>query len=254
MLAHNLHNATFFEHRGSGRIAWPSDDSGQVFVTDTTGNLAHTIPRPTADHFPEQYPATAKYAPTDTAYLDGRLWVTDGYGSRFVMAYDLDKKAWTDWIFGGETKKPEPGRFGTPHGISIYSGLLWVSGRFFARIHQVEATADGPVARGMFPLPEGSRPCDFEFFVKDEKLYGVAASLTTRSGSSDAGASIYIIDMESLEVVQRVRLKDDFELPRFDHIHCVLPIMEQGRLTLCCQAWNPGDFAILREPAGTGER
>lgn len=236
----NMHNATFFEHEGAARIAWPANSGQRVFVTDEKGALIHTIGRPTAN----QYTEKARYSPTDTAYLDGHLWITDGYGSKYVLAYDLTKAGWTDLIFGGHSKQAEPSRFGTNHGITIHKGLLWVSGRYFARIHSYQPDT---TFVNMFALPEGSRPCDFEFFVLDDKLYGVAASLDKPKGSGDTGASIYIVDMESLEVVSTIRPKDELGLEKFVHLHNVFPTVEDGRVTLFCQAWNPGDFAVLRQ-------
>ncbi len=236
----NMHNATFFEHDGEALIAWPANGGARVFVTDTDGTLVHTMGRPSAPQYAERKP----YSPTDTAYLDGLLWVTDGYGSKHVMAYDLTKKAWTDTIFGGRTKKPEPGKFGTNHGITIHRGLLWIAGRYFARIHSYRPDT---TFVDMGPLPEGSKPCDFEFFVLGDKLYGVAASLTKSRVADGPGAAIYSVDMANLEVVSTIKPKDELGLDKFVHLHNVFPVVEDGRVTLFCQAWNPGDFAVLRQ-------
>ncbi|MCB9883570.1 MAG: hypothetical protein H6834_17415, partial [Planctomycetes bacterium] len=117
MVKFNMHNATFFEHGGEGMIAWPANSGERVFVTDTEGKVLQTIGRPTVEPYATQ---KAGYAPTDTAYLDGLLWVTDGYASKYIMSFDVEKKAWTGTIFGGRTDKPEPGKFGTNHGITIH--------------------------------------------------------------------------------------------------------------------------------------
>ncbi len=153
-------------------------------------------------------------------------------------------KAWTGIIFGGRTKKAEPGKFGTNHGITIHKGLLYVSGRYFARIHSYKP--DTSFVR-MFPLPEGSKPCDFEFFVADGKLYGVAASLRIAAGSKDTGAAIYIVDMESSKIVSTIKPKDELGLTKFEHLHNVFPTIDDGRVTLFVQSWNKGDFAVLRQ-------
>tara|TARA_R110002072_G_scaffold302863_1_gene489300 strand:- start:1941 stop:3173 length:1233 start_codon:yes stop_codon:yes gene_type:complete len=242
MVKFNMHNATFFEHKGEGRIAWPANGGASVFVTDVDGKLLHTIGRPNM----KPYSDGAGYAPTDTAYLDGKLWVTDGYASKFVMSYDLDKEEWTGTIFGGRSKKAEPGKFGTNHGITIHKGLIYVSGRYFARIHTYKPSTEFV---SMFPLPEGSKPCDFEFFKQGGKLYGVAASLNKANGSKDTGAAIYIVDMETLKIVSTIKPKDELGLSRFTHLHNVFPCVEDGVVTLFCQAWNVGDFAVLRQVA-----
>jgi hypothetical protein len=235
----NLHNATFFEHAGEGRIAWPANDGARVFITDTDGKLIRTIGRPTM----EPYAGGAGYSPTDAAYLDGALWITDGYGSKHVMSYDLAKGAWTGVIFGGKADGPEAGKFGTNHGITIHRGLIWIAGRQYARIHSYRPDTEFV---DMFPLPEGSKPCDFEFFVLNEKLYGVAGSLNAATGTDDTGAGIYIVDMETLEVVSTIKPKDELGLERFTHLHNVYATTDGADVTLYCQAWNPGDFAILR--------
>lgn len=241
MLRFNMHNATFFVHKGEGRIAWPANSGASVFITDTNGKLLHTIGRPTV---PPYSTSRTGYAPTDTAYLDGLLWVTDGYASKFVMSYDLDAEKWTGTIFGGKTRKPEPGKFGTNHGITIHKGLIYVSGRFFARIHSYKP--DTKFVK-MFPLPKGSKPCDFEFFTQGDRLYGVAASLNKAAGSKDKGAAIYIVDMETLKIVSTIKPKDELGLGRFTHLHNVFASVDDGKVTLFCQAWNIGDFAVLRQ-------
>lgn len=236
----NMHNATFFEHGGDAMIAWPANGAGTVFITTVDGEVLHTIGTPTV----KPYADGAKYAPTDTAYLDGMLWVTDGYGSRFAMAYDLDAREWKQPTLGGRSDKIEPGKFGTNHGITIHKGLIHVADRFFARIHSYELDTS---FAGMFPLPEGSMPCDFEFFVADDKLYGVAGALSAPKGSADSGAAIYIVDMETLKVVSTVRPRDDLGLPGWKHLHDVFPTVDDGVVTLFCQAWNRGDFAVLSQ-------
>jgi hypothetical protein len=242
MVKFNMHNATFFEHKGKGRISWPANGGSSVFITDVDGKLLHTIGRPTM----KPYSEGAGYAPTDTAYLDGKLWVTDGYASKFVMSYDLDEEQWTGTIFGGRAKKAEPGKFGTNHGITIHKGLIYIAGRYFARIHSYKPNTDFV---SMFPLPDGSKPCDFEFFKQAGKLYGVAASLNKASGSKDTGAAIYIVDMETLKIVSTIKPKDELGLSRFTHLHNVFPCVDDGVVTLFCQAWNIGDFAVLSQVA-----
>ncbi|MCA8980413.1 MAG: hypothetical protein H6831_08125 [Planctomycetes bacterium] len=234
----NLHNATFFEHGGAGRIAWPANDGARVFVTDVDGKLVTTIGRPTV----EPYASGADYRPTDAAYLDGELWITDGYASKYVMSYDLDANAWTGVVFGGPADGPEPGKFGTNHGITIRDGLIWIAGRQYARIHSYRPTTEFV---DMFAMPEGSKPCDFEFFVLHDELYGVAASLNVADGSEDSGASIYVVEMKTLRIVSTIKPKDELGLERFVHLHNVFATVDGNRVSLFCQAWNPGDFAVL---------
>ena len=240
MLKFNMHNATFFEHKGEAMIAWPANGGASVFITDVDGKLLRTIGRPTM----LPYSKGAAYAPTDTAYLDGMLWVTDGYASKFVMSYDLDAEKWTGTIFGGRSKKIESGKFGVNHGITIRKGLIYIADRFFARIHSYKPESKEGT---MFPLPTGCKPCDFEFFVSDGKLYGVAGGLMKPAGSKDKGASVYIVDMATMKVVSTVKPKDDLGLGTFTHLHDAFATVDDGVVTLFCQAWNGGDFAVLRQ-------
>ena len=236
MVALNMHNATFFVHGGKPMIAWPANLGHRVFVTDLEGKILHDIGRPTA----QEYEGKEPYKPTDTEYLHGKLWVTDGYGSHYVMAYDLDAGAWTDAIFGG----PKADKFRNPHGITIYDGIIYVSGRFFARIHKHR---EDTTFIDMFPLPTGSRPCDFEFFLLENKLYGVAASLEVAKRDEHEGASIYIVDMDTLKVVSSITPKDDLGLSKFDHHHHALPRIVDGQIHIYDQAWKDGDFAVYRQ-------
>lgn len=240
MLPLNMHNATFFEHKGEAMIAWPANGGARVFITDVGGKLLRTIGRPTMD----PYSKGAPYAPTDTAYLDGMLWVTDGYASKYVMPYDLNEEKWTGVIFGGRSKKIEAGKFGVNHGITIRKGLIYIADRFFARIHSYKPETKEDK---MFPLPTGCKPCDFEFFVSNEKLYGVAGGLMKPAGSKDKGASVYIVDMETMKVVSTIKPKDELGLNTFTHLHDAFATVDDGVVTLFCQSWNGGDFAVLRQ-------
>ena len=240
MLPLNMHNATFFEHKGQAMIAWPANGGAKVFITDVEGKLLQTIGRPTM----LPYSKGAPYAPTDTAYVDGLLWVTDGYASKFVMSYDLNEEKWPGTIFGGRSKKIEAGKFGVNHGITIRKGLIYIADRFFARIHSYSPETKEDK---MFPLPTGCKPCDFEFFASKGKLYGVAGGLMKPTGSEDKGASVYIVDMETMKVVSTVKPKDELGLNTFTHLHDAFATVDDGVVTLFCQAWNGGDFAVLRQ-------
>ena len=94
-------------------------------------------------------------------------------------------------------------------------------------------------------------PCDFEFFVTNDKLYGVAGALSAPKGSVDTGASIYIVDMETLKVVSTIKPKDELGLAGCAHLHDVFPTVDDGVVTLFCQGWNGGDFAVLAQMKGS---
>ena len=53
--------------------------------------------------------------------------------------------------------------------------------------------------------------------------------------------------METLKVISTIKPMDELGLKKFRHLHNVFPSVDEGGVTLFCQAWNPGDFAILRQ-------
>lgn len=67
------------------------------------------------------------------------------------------------------------------------------------------------------------------------------------AGSKDKGASVYIVDMETMKVVSTVKPKDELGLGPFTHLHDAFATVDDGVVTLFCQAWNLGDFAVLRQ-------
>ena len=68
--------------------------------------------------------------PTDIAFLDNHLLVSDGYLNGRVAEYDLDGH------FLGQfgTKGPEPGQFKVPHSIAVADGWIVVADRENGRI------------------------------------------------------------------------------------------------------------------------
>ena len=81
-----------------------------MFVTDTQGKILQTLGRPAVEPYKTK---KAGYAPTDTAYLGGLLWVTDGYGAGRIHRFSQDLKLELT-IDGSEG---EAGKFACPHWV-----------------------------------------------------------------------------------------------------------------------------------------
>jgi hypothetical protein len=75
----------------------------------------------------------------------------------------------------------------------------------------------------------------------------VASSLELAKGSQHAGASIYVVDMKTHNVVSEIVPKDDMDLDVFDHHHNTLPRVVGDVVYLYDQAWKNGDFAVYRQ-------
>ncbi|HMN31142.1 MAG TPA: 6-bladed beta-propeller [Caldilineaceae bacterium] len=103
---------------GDAEYLWLTDSStGEVVKTTLDGQPIMSIQRPTL----RLYRQGAKYAPTWVAVHEeskggnGDIWVTDGYGSNYIHAYDKAGN-YLDSINGSEGGA---GPFKCPHGIFI---------------------------------------------------------------------------------------------------------------------------------------
>lgn len=108
------HGMTLVEEADGTEYLWLTDEaSGLVAKTTLTGETVMTLPRP--DH--PAYAAGGRYSPTWAAQaLDGRLFVTDGYGSNLVHRFDPAGE-----YLGSLTGEEEgaAGVFRCPHAIFI---------------------------------------------------------------------------------------------------------------------------------------
>ena len=57
--------------------------------------------------------------------------------------------------------------------------------------------------------------------------------------------------MATLKIVSTIKPKDELGLKKFNHLHNVLATVDDGAVTLFCQAWNGGDFAVLAQVKGS---
>ena len=98
---------------GGEEFIWIVDNGGRVVKTDLDGKIITEIPSPLSQGI---YDQGMRYTPTETAVApNGDLYITDGYGSQFVLQYD----AKGNFIrkFGGDGH--EDHQFKTVHGIAV---------------------------------------------------------------------------------------------------------------------------------------
>ena len=245
----NQHNTTiWYGPDKTPYLAFPSNNSGQVFITNLAGELLYTLSTPTSnDDFDQPtvndyFMGKGHFTPTDVEQLNGLLYVTTGYSSLdFVLTarilnYNPFKAVWHDLAFGG--KGDSLGKFGTAHGITVApgNGRLDVSDRPNSEVDRF--TRYGHY-RSTLALPRGSYPCDIDYVDN----YAVVGSLHGPDRSK--GAPIYILEGDKL--VSTIMPKEELGLEKFTHIHNAVLRKFSGKFYIIAQAWNPGDFAILEQ-------
>jgi len=107
---------------GHGLSIWNADDEDFLFVTDNGGTVDKTtvggrvimsLPKP---HEIGVYSEEERYVPTETAIgPNGDIYIADGYGSQFILQYDMEGKFIRK--FGG--RGDEDHQFQTAHGVTL---------------------------------------------------------------------------------------------------------------------------------------
>ena len=245
----NLHNtAIWYAPDGTAYLSFPANDLGRVFTTSLTGELLHTLARPTESDdlglpsVRDYFAGGGQFAPTDVAFLDGLLYVTTGYSSldtvlsARVTSYSPLKVAWYDLAFGG--RGGAPGQLGTGHGITVPPGIKRIDVADRAN-SEVDRFARHGQYLSTLKMPAGSLPCDIDYLGR----YAVVAALDGPDRSR--GAPIYLFEDDRL--ASTLFPKDDLGLENFKHIHNAVLRRVGGKLYVIAQTWNPGDFAILEQ-------
>ncbi len=236
----NFHSTKIGHIHGAWRLFLPANNDALVAVVNLDGSLDFVLTRPEF----EQYQAEdVPFAPTDTALVDDRLFVADGYGANYISSADVTHRQWTG-IFGGKTENPqENGKFATAHGIRVHpvhAHHLTIADRPSSRI-QVHGLDGGFLAS--HPLPPGSWPCGIDYLQWEGRWLAVIGSLV--DPVKDRPAPIYILDAHTYQVLSTIRPKEELGIEPVQHLHNVVWHAHHDQLYLVCQSWNPGHYFVL---------
>jgi len=98
---------------GGEEFLWIVDNGGRVIKTDLKGKIIAEIATPPSQGI---YKEGMRYTPTETVVApNGDLYITDGYGSQYVLQYD--SKGNFIRMFGGDGHGDA--QFKTVHGIAV---------------------------------------------------------------------------------------------------------------------------------------
>ncbi|MEX1020882.1 MAG: hypothetical protein WDZ49_14565 [Litorilinea sp.] len=235
----NFHSTRLATIEGKPRLVLAANLDARVVVVGLDGQVDFELSRP---EFEEYADAEQPFKPTDSALVDSRLYVADGYGSNYISTADPVGQMWRA-TFGGKTEDPTVhGRFGTAHGMNIApdGAHLTVADRLHARLELF--TFDGEF-RHSFALPAGCRPCGIDYTEWDGRVYAAVGSLDDPDRTRSA--PIYILDGATHTVISTIRPKEELGIDLADHIHNVVWHKHNGGLHLVCQSWNPGCYFVL---------
>ena len=250
MKQNGMHNSTVWYGKGKrAYLTFPGNGNATIYTTDLEGNLINTLETPTNDiewnknKVTKYFADGGKFVPTDVEVFGKEMYITTGYSSLdFVLRADIKsgKKFSTTWngdAFGG--KGEGVGQFGTGHGITIGAdnNSISVADRSRSEIDHFKPNGD---YLSTLSLPAGSLPCDVDYI--DD--YTVVGCLKGPKPEENA-APIYIV--KDGEVVSTILIKDDLGLSKFTHVHNAVMIAHNDTYYVIAQAWNPGDFVILKQ-------
>ena len=235
----NFHSTKIIEFDGKRRLVLPANNDAKVAVVGLDGNVDYILSRP---EFEEYRDEEVLFKPTDTAFADGTLYVSDGYGANYISSVDPATHSYTG-LFGGKTDDPHaPGLFGTAHGLNPAPDghHLSIADRPHARFQLMGL--DGHF-HSSHPIPDGSKPCGIDFKQHGDGWYAVVGSLD--DPQEGRPAPIYVLDGHTYEVASTIRPKEDLGVELADHIHNTVWYERDGQVYLICQAWNPGHYFVL---------
>ncbi len=250
MKPNNMHNTTVWYGKGKNAyITFPGNGNSTIYTTELDGTLVDKLYTPSKDlkwtknKVSDYFAKGGKFVPTDVEYYDKQLYVATGYSSLdYVLRADVKSgknfsTSWNGEAFGG--KGDGVGQFGTGHGIT--NGP---DGKSIAVADRAKSEIDLFKPNGDYistlDMPKGSLPCDVDYI--DE--YTVVGCLKGPKPDEQA-APIYIL--KDGKIVSTILIKDDLGLSKFTHVHNSVMIKHKGVYYVIAQAWNPGDFVILKQ-------
>ncbi|MEM9252992.1 MAG: hypothetical protein AAGB29_11635 [Planctomycetota bacterium] len=224
----NLHNMTFFVSEAGGAfLALTSNNRSAVWIYTVDGERVHELTHP--DHN-DYYRNGGKFSPTDSDFIDGKLYVTTGYSpGDYIVTADPFTGEWLPEFFGG--KGDADGQFKTAHGITAHphDHSLVVSDR---EHHRGQIFAPSGDLERVVPIPH--RPCDVDYHPDDPGLAVVA------------GLAGPILILSDHEVIATIRPRDEIKIPLARHIHNAAFMVIDGRTHILAQSWNPGMVFVLK--------
>jgi len=235
----NFHGIKIFTIDNSKRLVLSANLNEKVIILTLEGKIDFIFSRPEFDEYKSQ---TKIFKPTDTAIFKNDLYVSDGYGSNYISIADLKTKKWKK-IFAGTTDNPtEPGLFGTAHGLNLTPDgkMLSIADRPHSRFEHFTLGGD---YKESFSIPIGSKPCGIDFINWKGRSLAVVGSLDDHIEGKPA--PIYILDGKNYELLSTIRPKEDLNIEIANHIHNAVWYVNNGKLYLICQAWNPGFYFVL---------
>ena len=238
----NFHSTRIGKIDGDWRLFLPANQDALVAVVSLEGRLDFVLPRPTFEQYQVE---DSKFAPTDTILVADRLFVADGYGANYISSADIAGRQWVG-IFGGKAEHAEQnGKFSTAHGINHHPAHphhLMIADRPNSRV-QVHGLDGAFIASRR--LPSGSWPCGIDFIQRQGRTLGVIGSLV--DPVQDRPAPIYVVDVDTFEVLSTIRPKEELGVEPAQHLHNVVWHVYQDQLYLVCQSWNPGHYFVLAQ-------
>ncbi len=238
----NFHSTRLGDLNGQPRLFLSVNAEASVAIVTLDGEVDFILQKPEWDEYQKEENV---FRPTDTAPINGRLFVADGYGpAQLISVADLASRAWTGH-FGGRTEDVDVhGRFGTAHGLTpAPSGdRLTVADRSNWRLEMIDF--DGASLES-HALPRDSRPCGIDYKHWRGHWYAVVGSLD--DPQKGGPAPIYVLDVDNYQVISTIRPKEELGVELADHIHNVVWHEHNGQLFLVVQAWNPGFYFVLAQ-------
>ncbi len=210
----------------------------QVVKTDLEGNVVWEKGFPTDS---PSYKEGMPFVPTNIAFgLDGEFYVADGYGSDFILRYNVDGQLIQ--TFGG--KGTGPGQFQTAHGIALDTRgkepLLVITERSTHRIQFL--TLDGKHVRW---ANEGMRlPCYFDTR-GDQLLVPDLEKTVTLLDKTDKVVAQLCDGATVTNLPGRGRQRSEFVPGKFVHPHGGI-FLKNGDI-LVAEWLNIGRLTLLRK-------
>lgn len=241
--AGNIHGAELLPRAGQAPLVVSTDDEmNEVYVSDTNFTNAKKLEWPNRPPYAQK----TAFKPTDATFIGGdEAYVTDGYGSGYIMPITTGEPSYKGAFIGGRQELSR-----TPHGITRDpgDGGLYVAARPEGLIKKWN-----PQTREYgetLALPAGSTVCDID-------LWGDYALAPCLDGGPAAGRGqprpsgpIYIVNLKTKTLAATLRPQADLATPDALHIHDAMWYItgegDQREVYILYTNWNPGGIHAMK--------